>query len=251
MSSSSSRRSAKEVHTAHQTTGKPVWTSSDSEQIVSLSPLSQPDFILQDEYCISSGILDVDTISSKLSILQGISSIDAMRKILYGSQPSLLLVHPLEEMEALSKIVDQPVSQLTILGNLDVLLYKEMTLVKPTEFLTSSMALKDAFPVVPYQVMDRLTGSTSKGKVYTVWLIRTSHRSHSESRSPLYRMVPLRLPEENSKGILFTDPEIKYRMIVIQYSMAWERELLEALDMKREHNVICPSSDAAHSNFCM
>ena len=150
--SSSSRRNAKEVRTAHQTTGKPIWTSSDSKQIVSLSPLSQPDFILQDEYLISSGILDVDTISSKFLILQGVSSVDAMRKIFRGSQPSLPLVHPLEEMEALNKIVDQLVSQLTTPGNLDVLLYKEATSVEPTEFLTSAMALKDAFPVVPYQV---------------------------------------------------------------------------------------------------
>ena len=140
-----------------------------------------------------------------------------MRKIFYGTQPSLLLVHPLEEMEAPRKAVDQLVSQLTTLGNLDVLLYKEATSVEPTEFLTSAMALKDAFPVVPYQVrkMDRLIGSMSKGKAYTVWLIRTSHQSRSESRSPLYRMVPLRLPGESSEGILFTDPEIKYPMIVI------------------------------------
>ena len=192
MSSSSSRRSAKEVRTAHQTTGKPVWTSSDSEQIVSLSPLSQPDFILQDEYRISSGILHVDTISSKFPILQGVSSVDAMRKIFYGSQPS----HPLEEMEALSKAVDQLVFQLTTLGNLDVLLYKEATWVEATEFLTSALALKDAFPVVPYQVrhMDRLIGCVSKGKAYTVWLTRNSHQSRCESPSPLYRMVPLRLP---------------------------------------------------------
>ena len=97
--------------------------------------------------------------------------------------------------------------------------------------------------------MDRLIGSTPKGKAYTVWLMRTSHQSRSESRSPLYRMVPLRLPGENSEGILFTDPEIKYPMVVLPYSIAWERELLEALDMKREHIVICPSSDAAHSKF--
>ena len=152
MLSSSSRRSAKEVRSTHQTTGKPVWTSNELQQIVPLSPLSQSDFILQDEFWVSFGILDMETISSKFSILQGVNSVDTMRKKIYGNQPSLLLVHPLEEMEALTKVVDQLVSQLTTLGNLDILLCKEARAVEPTEFLLTAMALKDVFPMMPYHV---------------------------------------------------------------------------------------------------
>ena len=63
--------------------------------------------------------------------------------------------------------------------------------------------------------MDRLIGSTSKGKAYSVWLLRRSFKSRSEGRSPLYRMVPLCLPGESSKGILFREQKIKYPMIVV------------------------------------
>ena len=174
-----------------------------------------------------------------------------MKKVFHGTQPSSLLVHPLEETESLHKVIDQLVSLLTNMGDLDVLLYKEATAVELTEFLTTAMALKDSFPVMPYQVcqMDRLIGSTSKGKAYSIWLVRTSHKPLRESGSPLYRMVPLRLPGENSEGVLFPEPEIKYPMIVVQYAMGWESRLLYVVDLKREHAAIYPGSDAAHSKF--
>ena len=164
MASSSSRRSAKEVRATHQITGKPVWTTNDSEQIVSLSPLRQPDFVMWDEFWISSGVLDIEPISLELSILQGISSIYVMRKAFYGTQPSLLLVHPLEETESLHKVIDQLVSLLTTMGDLDSLLYRECLGAYRVSY--DCMALKDPFPAMPYHVcqMDRLIGSTSKVK---------------------------------------------------------------------------------------
>ena len=62
----------------------------------------------------------------------------------------------------------------------------------------------------------------------------SSHVSRSESGSPLYCMVPLCVPGESSEGIVFKDSDIKYPMIVVQYALSWERELLEASSMKRD-----------------
>ena len=152
---------------------------------------------------MSAGIHDVETISSKYCMLQGVNSVDAMRKMFRGREPSVLLAHPMEETEALQKPVDELVTLLSILGNLDILLYKEAKCVKPTEFLITAMVLQDGLPVMLSEIcqMERLVGSTSKGKSNSVWLIRPRHVSRNENRSPLYHMVPLRLPRESSEHI--------------------------------------------------
>ena len=38
-------------------------------------------------------------------------------------------------------------------------------------------------------------------------------------------------------------------MIVVRYAMGWEPEPLDTLGLKREHAVICPGCNAAHSKF--
>ena len=73
---------------------------------MSLSPLRQPDFALQDGFWVSSGILDIESISSKFSVIRVVSTVEVMRNIFYGGNPSLLMVHPLDETEALFKVID-------------------------------------------------------------------------------------------------------------------------------------------------
>ena len=99
--SSSGRRSAKDLCTTHQTTGKPVWTSFDSSQIVSLSPILSPNFILQDKFYVTEGVQDFDTISTRVSILGEASSVPEMKSIFYGKTPRLLLLYSMQELEKL------------------------------------------------------------------------------------------------------------------------------------------------------
>ena len=101
---------------------------------------------------------------------------------------------------------------LAILGDQGIFLFYEATAVEPTEFLTTAMALKDGFSVMPPQVrqMDRSISSTSKGKAYSVCLLRTSFKLRSECHLTLYRMVLLCLPRESSEGIVFVSQKIKY-----------------------------------------
>ena len=75
--------SGQEVRATHQTTGKPVWTTSDCSQIISLSPISSPDYILQDDFYIIGGVQDFDSISARFSILGEASSAPETKSIHY------------------------------------------------------------------------------------------------------------------------------------------------------------------------
>ena len=158
---SSGRRSAKDVRGTHQTLGKPVWTSSDSSRIISLSPISAPDFIFQDEFYVTGGVQDFDSISTRISVLGEVSTVPEMKGVFYGKAPSLLLVHSMLDLDKLFTAVEKIVRLLPTLGRLDVLLHKESTVIDPTEFLSAAMQMKDKFPIYPFQVrqMDRLIGS--------------------------------------------------------------------------------------------
>ena len=48
------------------------------------------------------------------------------------------------------------------------------------------------------------------------------------------------MPEESTEGIIFSELEITYPMVVLQYSLAWEIELLRILDLQRDDATICP-----------
>ena len=58
------------------------------------------------------------------------------------------------------------------------------------------------------------------GKSNEVWLVKTIHQSRNKAASPLYRMVPLRLPGESTEGLLFSEPEINHPMVVPRHSTA-------------------------------
>ena len=106
----------------HQTLGKPVWTSSDSSHIISLSPISAPDFILQDEFYVTGGVQDFDSISTRFSVPGEVSTVPEMKGVFYGKAPSLLLVHSMLDLDKLFTTVEKIVRLLPTLGRLDVLL---------------------------------------------------------------------------------------------------------------------------------
>ena len=52
MSSSGSkgRRSARDQMASHSTTGEPVLPTAESHQLIAMTPLMAPDFVIQNEY---------------------------------------------------------------------------------------------------------------------------------------------------------------------------------------------------------
>ena len=62
-------------------------------------------------------------------------------------------------------------------------------------------------------------------------------------------MVPLRLPGGNTEGVLFKDPEIRYSILIFQYSLLWEKELLGALELDHDQAVTCHGFEANRSKF--
>ena len=53
---SKGRGSAKDHMAAHRTTGEPVLPTVESQQLVSMTPLQPPDFVLQNEFWLHGGI---------------------------------------------------------------------------------------------------------------------------------------------------------------------------------------------------
>ena len=72
---SKGRGSAKDHMAAHRTTGEPVLPAAESQQLVSMTPLQPPDFVLQNEFWLHGGIPDVDNSSVKFSVLDEVKSL--------------------------------------------------------------------------------------------------------------------------------------------------------------------------------
>ena len=125
------------------------------------------------------------------------------------------------------------------------------TLSHSSSFLNNVMRLKDQLPFLPDRIgqVDRLLGSMSRSETYDAWVIRTSHQSKSESASVIYKMINLRQPGESADGVLFREPDIKYQVLVLQYAVSWEDQLLASISKSREEVDIVPGSDAQASKF--
>ena len=57
-------------------------------------------------------------------------------------------------------------------------------------------------------------------------------------------MINLRQPGESADGVLFREPDIKYQVLVLQYAVSWEDQLLASISKTREEVDIVPGSDA-------
>ena len=88
--------------------------------------------------------------------------------------------------------------------------------------------------------LDRLVGSTMRLQTYDVWVLRTTHRSRLESTAVIYKMVNMRLPGEAAEGLIFREPELRYQVVVVQYSVTWEEPLLKFLEINKDTVDIVP-----------
>ena len=123
---SKGRGSAKDHMAAHRTTGEPVLPAAESQQLVSMTPLQLPDFVLQNEFWLHGGIPDVDNSSVKFSVLDDVNSVERMRMLFHGASPNLLLVGEVdgEDMPVFLEYVHKLMKLLTTLGRLDLVLLK-------------------------------------------------------------------------------------------------------------------------------
>ena len=64
-SGSQGRRSAKDLMSTHRTTGEPVLPAAESQQLVAMTPLLAPDFVVQNEFWLQGGIPDAEHSSEK------------------------------------------------------------------------------------------------------------------------------------------------------------------------------------------
>ena len=238
---------------AHRTTGEPVLPSAESAQLISMTPLQPPDFVIQNDFWVHGGVPDIDHCSVKFSILDDVDSVEQMRAIFHGSNPNILLVGEADGecypvfMEYVNKIL----KLLTTVGRLDIVLLYKATEVDSAQFLMSAMKLKDKLPLLPVRVgeCDRLVGSVTRSQTYDVWVATSTHRSRSESASVYYKMVNMRLPGEGADGLLFAEPEIDYPMLIIQYAFSWEDELMAFLRLDKSEATVCPGVDTASSRY--
>ena len=115
----------------------------------------------------------------------------------------------------------------------------------------SAMKLKDKLPFFPVQVglCDQLVGCVAKSLSHDVWVPTWTHCSMSEAVSVYYKMVNMRLPGEDTNGLLFLDPDINYPMLVIQYAFSWEDDSMQFLDLDKLEAVICPGVDTTCSRY--
>ena len=249
--SSKGQRSAADVRESHQTTGDPVWTATDSAQLKAMSMLCNPDFIIQNDMFVSAGFPDHARISSKFSILDEVTSVEQMRAVFWGASPNLLLVYAADQLDDLLDYMRKIVKLLTTVAQLDVILYAKSSAVDSSSFLNNAMSLKDQLPFLPDRIgqVDRLLGSISRSETYDAWVIRTSHQSRFESASVIYKMINLRQPGESADGVSFREPDIKYQVLVLQYAVSWEDQLLASISKSREEVDIVPGSDAQASKF--
>ena len=122
---SKGRGSAKDHMAAHRTTREPVLPAAESQQLVSMTPLQPPDFVLQNEFWLHGGIPDVDNSSVKFSVLDDVN-VERMRTLFHGASPNLLLVGEVdgEDMPVFLEYVHKLMKLLTTLGRLDLVLLK-------------------------------------------------------------------------------------------------------------------------------
>ena len=228
-----------------------MWTGTDSSQLKTMSMIRTPDFVIQDELYVTEGVPDVQRISSQFSILSEIETVEQMRGVFWGANPNLLLVAPMDKLDDVIEHMQKLVRLLTTVGQLDVVLFSQSSAVDAASFLQSAMLLKDRMPFLPERVgqADRLIGSISRSQTYDVWVVRTSHQSRSESASVVYKMINMRLPGESADGVLFSEPDIEYPVIVVQYALGWEAALIEFLGVDKSSLDIVPGSDAQASKF--
>ena len=57
---SKGRRSARDQMASHCTTGELVLPTAESHQLIAMTPLMAPDFVIQNEYWVHGGVQDVD-----------------------------------------------------------------------------------------------------------------------------------------------------------------------------------------------
>ena len=219
LSGSKGRRSARDQMASHSTTGEPVLPTAESHQLIAMTPLMAPDFVIQNEYWVHGGVQDVDNISVRFSVLDELESVDQARAIFHGASPNLLLVSEMdgENFPVFIEYVNKLMKLLTTLGRLDIVLLSKSPEIDSAQFLMNAMKLKDKLPFLPVRVgqCDRLVGSVSRSQSYDVWVATSTHRSRSEAASVYYKMVNLRLPGEAADGLLFPDPDIDYPMLIV------------------------------------
>ena len=144
---SKGRGSAKDHMAAHRTTGEPVLHTAESQQLVSMTPLQPPDFVMQNEFWLHGGIPDVDNSSVKFSALDEAKTVKQMRTLFHGASPNLLLLGEVdgEDVPVFLEYVHKLLKLMTTLGRLDVVLFKKATKVESSEFLMAAMKLKGSY----------------------------------------------------------------------------------------------------------
>ena len=252
-SGSQGRRSAKDLMSTHRTTGEPVLPTAESQQLVAMTPLLAPDFVVQNEFWLQGGIPDAEHSSVKFSVLDEVETVDQMRAVFHGASPNLLLVDQVdgENFPVFVEYLNKITKLLTTLGRLDIVLFSKATAVDSAQFLMAAMKLKDKLPYLPVRIgeCDRLVGSVAKSESYDVWVATSTHRSRMEAASVYYKMINMRLPGEGTDGVLFADPDITYPMLIIQYAFSWEDELMQFLGLDKSEATICPGIDTAFSRY--
>ena len=246
-------RSARDQMASHSTTGEPVLPTAESHQLIAMTPLMAPDFVIQNEYWVHGAVQDVDNISVKFSVLDELESVDQARAIFHGASPNLLLVSEMdgENFLVFIEYLNKLMKLLTTLGKMDIVLFSKSTEIDGAQFLMSAMKLKDKLPFLPVRVgqCDKMVGLVSRSQSYNVWVATSTHRSRSEAASVYYKMVNLRLPGEAADGLLFPDPDIDYPMLIIQYGFSWEDEVMKFLELDKSEATICTGVETSASRY--
>ena len=79
LSGSKGRRSARDQMASLSTTREPVLPTAESHQLIAMTPLMAPNFVIQNEYWVHGGVQDVDNISVKFPVLDELESVDQAR----------------------------------------------------------------------------------------------------------------------------------------------------------------------------
>ena len=138
---------------AHRTTGEPVLPSAESAQLISMTPLQPPDFVIQNDFWVHGGIPDIDHCSVKFSILDDVDSVEQMRAVFHGSNPNILMVGEAdgESYPVFMEYVNKILTLLTTLGRVDIVLLYKATEVDSAQFLMAAIKLKDKLPLLLFR----------------------------------------------------------------------------------------------------
>ena len=86
------RRSAKDQMAAHRPAEEPVLLAAESQQLVAMTPLMVPDFVIQNKFWLHRGIPDIDNCLVKFFVLEEVGFVDQMSALFHGANPNILVV---------------------------------------------------------------------------------------------------------------------------------------------------------------